>query len=331
MEQQRLHPQEAPTKTVDPTPQSEASQPAEPIESVPDSPALEPEAVLTAGTNPYEVLLAPITGIVTHLEEVPTARWMPSQEYEVWFARLQQLASKQKMLNRILMGLFSIGYILFLLLNVAQKMGWITKIPWFGYWISLTYTFAILGAWLVRLRWKMTAQDLGKSGDIRAIGTLIEGWKEHSIAKEPVIPMLYRLQASDSSLLNREHRQILNRCLGSKVRRYRNYRNNVALVHAILKAYEQVGDSEAIPFVQRLANGEGYAARESGIQQEAQACLIYLHQRAQQQQAQQTLLRAAGEETSSANLLRPSEGATQVDPQQLLRASQGQVDAKETP
>ncbi|HLK58398.1 MAG TPA: hypothetical protein VKU00_17655, partial [Chthonomonadaceae bacterium] len=223
-------------------------------------------------------------------------RALSPEAYEAWLARLQQQARKQNRLTRFLTALHFMGVTLYLLLFLAHKTGWLAEMPWISAWIAVTYACAIFGAGAVRSRWRETAQDLGKSADIRAIGPLIEGLNlrdDQPVAQEMLIPLLQRLQASDTSLLDQEQRHILNRFLRKKRTFSWNYRENITLMHAILKAYQQVGDGEAIPYVQTLADGEGYAAWDRSLQEEAQACLIFLRQRAEQQQAQETLLRAS--------------------------------------
>ncbi len=97
---------------------------------------------------------------------------------------------------------------------------------------------------------QIAAMALSQCDDVRAIGPLSEAleFQERDIrplASRALIRLLPRLQASDASLLSAAQRSCLNRALTG---------SNVALTLAILKAWEQVGDTAAIPAVQNLAD-----------------------------------------------------------------------------
>ncbi len=172
---------------------------------------------------------------------------------------------------------------------------------------------------------KQAAKTLAQFEDLRIVGPLAEVLElldkdTAAIAESALIRLLPRLQASDAHLLSEEQRKALCRALKRK---------NAALVIATLKALMQIGDAEALPYVEKLAQGEGLTARDPAVCQEAQDCLPFLRLRAEQEHARQTLLRAAGPtvETRADTLLRPaSGGAVQIDPQQLLRASTSETD-----
>jgi len=87
--------------------------------------------------------------------------------------------------------------------------------------------------------------------DVRAVGPLAEALEfpgEHiaPIVQKTLIRLLSRLKASDASLLKPAQRACLNRAIQG---------GNTELTLAILKAWEQIGDADAIPEVQRLAEG----------------------------------------------------------------------------
>ncbi|HZP82120.1 MAG TPA: hypothetical protein VFB21_10805 [Chthonomonadaceae bacterium] len=158
--------------------------------------------------------------------------------------------------------------------------------------------------------------------DVRLVGPLAEAlkWPDphiQSIAATALTRLLPRLRASDAGLLNASQRVGLCHALeGAKP----------DLILAILRAFEQVGDGSAAPFVERLARGKGAAAREKRIQEAAQECLPYLQLLAAQERASQTLLRPAGiPDVPPESLLRPAASTPETDPQQLLRprSSQG--------
>jgi hypothetical protein len=154
--------------------------------------------------------------------------------------------------------------------------------------------------------------------DIRSVGPLAEALTLQNagiqrIAETALIRLLPRLRASDAHLLNTEQRSYLYRALDGK---------NDELTLAILQALEQVGDGAAFPYVKRLAEGKGRAARNSHILEAATECLPSLWQRAANERASSELLRAGDQPDTPADiLLRPAAGAADTAPQQLLRAS----------
>ena len=87
--------------------------------------------------------------------------------------------------------------------------------------------------------------------DIRAVGPLadaleLDAKSIRTVARKALTRLLPRLQASDAHLLNADQRASLHRALKSKDEEF---------VIAALKAYEQVGDEKALPYVERLAEG----------------------------------------------------------------------------
>ncbi len=168
---------------------------------------------------------------------------------------------------------------------------------------------------------KGMVRSLAQFDDIRIVGPLAELLEmldadTGAVAEGALVRLLPRLQASDAAKPFTAQRQALYRALKRK---------NAALVTAILKALEQIGDYQALPYVEKLLEGEGQAAKDPQVQEAARECLPFLQQLAQQEQARQTLLRAAAAtpETHSETLLRPASGVPTVDPEQLLRAGIG--------
>jgi hypothetical protein len=177
---------------------------------------------------------------------------------------------------------------------------------------------AISAAFAASQAQKRVTKELAEFEDIRSVGPLAEALEYQdrelkAIAESKLTRLLPRLRASDASLLDEEQRKCLYRALRGR---------DTNLILAVLKALEQIGDEQAVPFVQKLANGEGLAARNSGIRAAAQECLPALQERAERERASRELLRAASaSDTPSDVLLRPAGGTIEADPQQLLRAS----------
>jgi hypothetical protein len=175
---------------------------------------------------------------------------------------------------------------------------------------------AIAGAAATRKQ-KSAALAISRFDDIRAIGPLAETleYRDKSllpIATQTLICLLPRMKASDAFLLNTAQRACLNRALQGK---------NTDLTLAILKAWEQVGDFNAIPEVEKLAEGHGYGGRYLTVITAARECLPYLRQSAERQQFSAQLLRPSdGNTTPSDVLLRPATPHTAAEPSdELLR------------
>lgn len=101
------------------------------------------------------------------------------------------------------------------------------------------------------LKERTAARAILEFDDLRIVGPLAEALDitEDTIgrlAEEELIRLLPRLKASDAHLLDPTQRACLNRAL---------CRGNTALTLAILKAWEQVGDTFALTTVERLAEG----------------------------------------------------------------------------
>ncbi len=171
------------------------------------------------------------------------------------------------------------------------------------------------------------AIELANSAGPRFVGPLIEllvaqtagfGSLDLNMIYTALIELLPRLQASDSHYLSEEQRSALNRMLTNRLGLSKS--QAISLRIAILKAYEQVGDTNALPVVQRLAEGAG-PGKDRSIREAAQQCLPYLQQRADQESASRQLLRAADATgTTPESLLRPATESSDTTPEQLLRA-----------
>jgi hypothetical protein len=179
---------------------------------------------------------------------------------------------------------------------------------------------AILGGlFAVSDQQKDTTKALTLLNDKRIVGVLAEALaydekKLVAAVRDKLVQMLPILQVSDAALLNETQRAALHKELMGK-------RADVTL--AILKAFEQVGDSKLLPNVEKLARGEGHTAKETQVRKEAQHCLEFLQARAEQERQRQTLLRPAmAGETAPEELLRPAAGGLATDPELLLRAAE---------
>lgn len=188
-----------------------------------------------------------------------------------------------------------------------------------------THLFGTLGSYVSLLtigaaasqQQKLAAVTMTRFNDVRAIGPLAEALEFQDkdvvrMAAQALTNLLPRMQASDTSHLSPAQRHCLNRALRGK---------NIELILAILKAWEQVGDTSAISEVEKLAAGRGHGGRNPKVVAAAEECLPFLRQSAERQQVGAQLLRAADAgPVSPDTLLRPSMPHTSADPvDQLLR------------
>jgi len=178
---------------------------------------------------------------------------------------------------------------------------------------------------------RAAARKAAEYEDPRVVGHLanmleVQDKDTRQVVEEALIGLLPKMRASDAGLLNAEQRESLYRGLRRK---------NPELVLAILKALEQIGDSRAIPYVEKLEKAlqeQRAAAEAQGRSQEAaeidnrilvaKECLQFLQDHAQQEQARQTLLRASdAARVAPDSLLRPATGKSDQESGSLLRAS----------
>lgn len=183
-----------------------------------------------------------------------------------------------------------------------------------------------------------TVTDWMKLDDVRAIGPLLDAGSLSGVPRiretawTALIALLPRMKSSDAALLNSRHRLILRNLLFAAY-------TPVDIAVAVLKAYEQIGDSRDLPVVERLATGQSphqvpqwaqdkhHRAwiQDSRVREAAAACLPLLQARLGQIKDPETLLRAASRtDLPDSTLLRAAQERSEVDPQQLLRASRSE-------
>ncbi len=92
---------------------------------------------------------------------------------------------------------------------------------------------------------------------------------------------------------------------------------------AVLKALEQIGDTDAIPLVEHLANAKARTADQKALKAAAIKCLPLLLVNSTDVEATQTLLRASSPENAAPEtLLHPVDFTPDPTPQQLLHAAE---------
>ena len=162
-------------------------------------------------------------------------------------------------------------------------------------------------------------RKLATRADKKGVGQFVEAleWPDEMcrrLANNALLKVLPELNASDTGLLNASQRAILHKLLDQ-----RNIDLHEPLILAILRAFEQVGDKEALPFVQSLSEIQSNP-RTDRVKRAAQDCLPLLQAVAEQNSYSRTLLRASSAmDASTETLLRPSTERVDTRGDQLLR------------
>jgi hypothetical protein len=216
--------------------------------------------------------------------------------------------------------------LLMILLWHYTGIGWNVVDLYFHYpgeWFAATILAVIvMCSWLLHTIFPAETKKALKSAanleDIRLVGPLVELLKFEDagikrLAGETLIKLLPRLKASDAFLLNTTQRALLCKALMARV-------NAESFRIAILKAFEQVGDSTCLATVQRLADGEIANEAEARVRDAARECVPYLQARLEQEKAAQSLLRPSAAGHSSETLLHPV-AASPTEPALLLRST----------
>jgi hypothetical protein len=193
--------------------------------------------------------------------------------------------------------------------------------PGEGFWATMVAVIVMM-SWLLHAVFpyetKRALKGAAELEDIRLVGPLVELLKFEDagikrLAGETLIKLLPRLNASDAGLLNAEQRALLCKALMARV-------NAESFRIAILKAFEQVGDSSCLAAVQRLADGEVVKEAEARVRDTARECVPFLQARLDQEKAAQSLLRPSAAGHCSETLLHPVT-ASPAEPALLLRAT----------
>ncbi len=187
---------------------------------------------------------------------------------------------------------------------------------------AIILLFGLMGS--VELRWSQLdrsfqrgiAVALSRFDDLAMLPPLIDLYCADN--RDLIVPvlsrLLVRLHATDAALLKAQQR----RRLGLELMNCNNHLAfdsvNVAFLLAILKAWEQIGDESAIDDVKHVA----FYGLNRRVRDAASECLPYLQERVDRMRVGSTLLRAAAQTQSPAELLRPSNAVANEDPKQLL-------------
>ena len=245
-------------------------------------------------------------------------------------ARLYRKARRWQRFLRLITILPFIGWAIGLGSLLLHRLGVMPPLPdWtFNAIIILPIATSFFG--MMTFRWRAAVKQYQSYLDLQAVGLIVEGLTASDnllYSWEVLTEMLPRLQANDAHLLTQRHHHILNRQLTRRLPILLSTRTPFIL--ATLKAYEQIGGTEDLPAVERLAKGEGSAKQSINIRKAAQECLPYLQARSEVQDLRQNLLRASSESAdSAATLLRPAAASSETAPHELLRPAEPEAPRK---
>ena len=184
-----------------------------------------------------------------------------------------------------------------------------------GALFGLTYRLAL------NVRQQEIAHALAEINDMRAIGPLIEAMSyegaQAAVVRDTLIRLLYRVTPSNAGTISPPRRLALYSMLNESVM---NDHAKAALCGAILTAMEQMGDRDALPYVQRLAQSSPWTPAQHAVCKRANECLMYWNASMAQARTGTTLLRASASPTDSPQiLLRPADTNDADAHSQLLR------------
>jgi hypothetical protein len=251
---------------------------------------------LTGNPLPSEGQVSPTAQVQEAEEGKDSVRTLSSEEHERLLVQLRRQIQRNRRRRKRLLGLYGSGIIVYLLYVCLQRFGSQSDLDGalgtaIGYGVMTLFAyFCALVTAVSAQRWSRDVNQILALQDVRTVGILAETLHYPDAAlsaamRSGLLRLLPRLQASDASLLNAEQRASLNRVLPT---------NDGELILAILRAWQQVGDGEAIHAVESLASGESaLAQRSQEIQQAAQDCLPYLRLRAERERIGGSLLRAS--------------------------------------
>ena len=254
-----------------------------------------------------------------------------TQAVQQWLTKIQTTASRDK---KRFWGFFMFCQLFFFLPLILSNSFPVMR----GYAVN-PFLIALLflpaaGMMTIALRSFFTkprwdADELTRIGGVQAVGTLIELLNTPK-APQRVLPLytaltqlLPQMKASDAPMLSAAHRRMLYLTIQSSF----SFLMSPAIYQdfrlAVLKALEQIGDADAVPIVQHLANGQSRTAPQIVLKTAANECLLLLRAHLGSVEANTTLLRASSlAQTNAALLLRPTEFAPDANPVTLLRASE---------
>ena len=219
----------------------------------------------------------------------------------------------------------------------AMAVGFLNTSGMEGVWMPLgamaipAFAFVLAACLNLMEKTQSILRKLDQTLDLRAMSPLCEALEWRSSAVQRVVrttlpPLLSQLRATNGHMLTRMARASLYRQLVIS-----RAEHHARLLLAILRALEQVGDAQAVPYVERLAAAKTRGEAQERVRDAALACLPYLHERFGHHAGRHTLLRASAvQEGMPHTLLRSVTDVNKLNAEQLLRPNSTKTEAAET-
>jgi len=204
------------------------------------------------------------------------------------------------------------------ILGANDNTGAAQTVLWLG--ITIGFLMVIPNTYFLQQQYNLAAEierNMDNLHDMSVVADLCHmlHTASHDIAVRTLTVLLPRMDHTQVQLINFQQRKMLYDMLTS------NRRGEDQLILSILAVLQRIGDSKAIPYVQKLANGELRARRNRAILEAAQSCLPVLFSISKQNDSQLSLLRPANAwEESPHHLLHPEISGN--DSTHLLRSSE---------
>jgi hypothetical protein len=244
----------------------------------------------------------------------------------------QRMARRARQMSNLMIGYSGFMALYGLLIVLFYMPNHIAPSIVFTVSVAFLPLLLLFSPWLDMKGIQRSAKEAVSINDLRVVGLLID-MLLMSETKQPAMNaltrMLPRLQASDAALVSKSQRERLCRELSHNGRREWFGQRHERFAVAILKAFEQIGDADALPVVQALA-AANYDAVPAIVRSAARECLPALEARCADQQSRDTLLRPSEVAATGQNVLvRPAETSASEAPKQLLRPSASQRGVEE--
>lgn len=174
---------------------------------------------------------------------------------------------------------------------------------------------------------RFDAQEIARMGGVKAVVPLLVAFqpasrKQRKEVEAALTMLLPQMKASDAHLLTSDARNQIQRWLGKYVNTAMDISCPDELRIAALKALEQVGNSDDIELVERLANLKARSPAKARVKQAAIECLPMLREHCGEVASARTLLRASNAEDARPDtLLRAATGLPETSPAELLRGA----------
>ncbi len=281
-------------------------------------------------TIPEQIATAP-TATPVELATDATQTTQHTQAVQEWLAKIQKQAYRDK---KMFWGFFAFFQMfLFVPIALSNTLASVRNdhlnMAWLAMLCLPTFGMVALGLRFAFRKPEWNAEEMTQIGGVRAVGALLEllgtpkGPRQLKPLFVALIQLLPQMKASDAGLLTTGQRKLLYTLLKSGLNIYAKPDLLLQYRLAILKALEQIGDADAIPIVEHLANGKAHTPYQKELKAAAIECLPLLLINFTEVEATKSLLRpSSSENPAPETLLRPFAFTPDANPKQLLHSAE---------